>query len=93
MGVCTQQLLPTRDGRGRCVACEVLVPTPAVRNLIRENKSHQIKTVIQMGGSTGMQTMEQALVDLVRRRVISRELAIQRASTPDEVVRQLDRGK
>ncbi len=42
MGVCTQQLLPTRDGRGRCVACELLIPTPAVRNLIREGKTHQI---------------------------------------------------
>ena len=49
MGVCTQQLLPTRDGRGRVVACELLIPTPAVRNLIREGKTHQIYSVMQTG--------------------------------------------
>ena len=71
MGVCTQQLLPTRDGRGRVVACELLIPTPAVRNLIREGKTHQIYSVMQTGTQYGMQTMDAALADLVRRGVIT----------------------
>ena len=57
-GIVTQQLLPTADGKGRVVACEVLVPTPAVRNLIREGKTHQIPSALQTGASHGMQTMD-----------------------------------
>ena len=53
-GIVTQQLLPTADGRGRIVACEVLMPTPAVRNLIREGKTHQIYSAIQTPASIGM---------------------------------------
>src|SRR3978361_967195 len=56
-GIMTQQLLPTADGSGRVVATEVLVPTPAVRNLIREGKTHQIYSVLQTGSAVGMQTM------------------------------------
>ncbi len=85
MGVCTQQLLPTRDGSGRVVACELLMPTPAVRNLIREGKTHQIYSVMQTGTQYGMQTMDAALADLVRRRVITTDLAVHRSSTPDEL--------
>ena len=65
-GIVTQQLLPTADGSGRVVACEVLVPTPAVRNLIREGKTHQIYSAIQTSGSIGMQTMDAHLAQLVR---------------------------
>ncbi|MDQ3721190.1 MAG: type IV pilus twitching motility protein PilT, partial [Actinomycetota bacterium] len=57
-GIVTQQLLPTADGRGRVAATEVLVPTPAVRNLIREGKTHQIYSALQTGVSHGMQTMD-----------------------------------
>jgi twitching motility protein PilT len=89
MGVCTQQLLPTRDGRGRCVACELLIPTPAVRNLIREGKTHQIYSVMQTGTAFGMQTMDAALADLVRRGLISRDLAIKRSSDPGGLERLL----
>ena len=64
--IMTQQLLPTADGSGRVVACEVLVPTPAVRNLIREGKTHQIYSVLQTGSDVGMQTMDTALAELVR---------------------------
>jgi twitching motility protein PilT len=88
-GIVTQQLLPTSDGQGRVVACEVLVPTPAVRNLIREGKTHQIYSALQTGGAHGMQTMDAALVDLVRRGKITRELAQKRSSTPDELMRLL----
>jgi twitching motility protein PilT len=86
-GIVTQQLLPTADGAGRVCASEVLVPTPAVRNLIREGKTHQIYSVLQTGGQHGMQTMDAALADLVRRQKISRELAESRSSAPEELRR------
>ncbi|HEX8065627.1 MAG TPA: type IV pilus twitching motility protein PilT [Thermoleophilaceae bacterium] len=86
-GIVTQQLLPTADGKGRVCACEVLVPTPGVRNLIREGKTHQIYSALQTGAAHGMQTMDAALVDLVRTGRISRELAERRSSTPDELKR------
>ena len=86
-GIITQTLIPRRDGNGRVVACEVLVPTPGVRNLIREAKNHQIYSAMQTGGKFGMQTMDTALVELVRRGVISREEAERRSSNPDELRR------
>src|SRR5918998_106145 len=86
-GIITQTLLPRKDGRGRVVACEVLVPTPGVRNLIREGKNHQIYSAIQTGGKFGMQTMDAALVDLVRRGQISQQEAEKRSSSPDELRR------
>src|SRR5256884_1459282 len=85
--IVTQTLLPTADGAGRVCATEILVPTPAVRNLIREGKTHQIYSALQTGGAHGMQTMDAALVDLVRRQKISRELAEARSSTPEELRR------
>src|ERR687884_164386 len=59
-GIMTQELLPTRDGAGRAAAVEVLVPTPAVRNLIRDGKTHQIASAMQTGASAGMRTMDAA---------------------------------
>jgi len=88
-GIVTQQLLPTADGTGRVVGCEVLVPTPAVRNLIREGKTHQIYSAIQTSGSLGMQTMDAHLAQLVRMGRITRKLAEQRASVPEELKRLL----
>ena len=88
-GIVTQQLLPTADGSGRVVACEVLVPTPAVRNLIREGKTHQIYSAIQTSGSLGMQTMDAHLAQLVRTGRITRKLAEQRATVPEELRRLL----
>jgi twitching motility protein PilT len=88
-GIITQQLLPTVDGSGRVVATEVLVPTPAVRNLIREGKTHQIYSAIQTSGSIGMQTMDAHLASLVRMGRVSRKLAEQRASVPEELKRLL----
>ncbi len=64
-GVVTQQLIPTADGQGRAVACEVLVTTPAIRNLIREGKVHQIYSSMQAGGRYGMQTMDMSLAQHV----------------------------
>lgn len=88
-GVITQQLLPTADGTGRVAACEVLIPTPAVRNLIREGKTHQIDSTMQTGASSGMQTMDAALAGLVRQGRITQRLAEQRSSHPDELRRLL----
>jgi twitching motility protein PilT len=88
-GIATQTLLPTADGAGRCVAAEVLVPTPAVRNLIRESKSHQIYSVLQTGGAFGMQTMDASLVSLVRAGKITRQLAESTAHSAEELRRLL----
>jgi twitching motility protein PilT len=88
-GIVTQQLVPTADGSSRIAACEVLVPTPAIRNLIREGKTHQIYSAIQTSGSTGMQTMDGHLAQLVRMGKITRALAEQRASVPEELKRLL----
>ncbi|MFN8133131.1 MAG: type IV pilus twitching motility protein PilT [Solirubrobacteraceae bacterium] len=88
-GIMTQQLLPTADGSGRIVACETLVPTPAIRNLIREGKTHQIYSSLQTGGQVGMQTMDAALASLVRQSKITRALAESRSTTPEELRRLL----
>jgi twitching motility protein PilT len=87
-----QQLLPTADGSGRVPAVEILIPTPAVRNLIREGKTHQIYSAIQTGAEHGMQTMDACLADLVRAGRISRDVAQRRASVPSELARLLGGG-
>jgi twitching motility protein PilT len=88
-GIMTQQLLPTADGSGRVVACEVLVPNAAVRNLIREGKTHQIYSVLQTGAAHGMQTMDAALAQLIRSGKVSQQLAESRSSAPEELRRLL----
>ena len=88
-GIITQQLLPTADGAGRVAACEVMIPNAAVRNLIREGKTHQILSAMQTGSSSGMQTMDAALATLVRQGKITQRLAEQRSSQPDELRRLL----
>ena len=80
--VVTQQLVPTVSGKGRAVAAEVLVATPAVRNLIREGKGHQIPTQMQAGAQYGMVTMDQHLAELVRAHRISLDTALERAAQP-----------
>jgi twitching motility protein PilT len=85
-GVVSQQLIPRSDGRGRILAVEVMIPNPAIRNLIREEKIHQLYSQMQVGQlKFGMQTMSQSLVDLHQRRLISFEEAIGHATEPDEV--------
>ena len=91
-GIDTQTLVPTADGRGRIAALEILLPDDAVRNLIRQGKIEQIYSVIQTGTARGMQTMEQALADLVLRKVVTREVAISRSSKPDQLESLLERG-
>ncbi|MCA1719278.1 MAG: type IV pilus twitching motility protein PilT [Actinobacteria bacterium] len=89
-GIVTQTLAPKRDGKGRVVACEILVSTPGIRNLIREGKNHQLYSAMQTGGKFGMQTMDAALVELVREGEISREEAEKRSSNVDELKRLMD---
>jgi twitching motility protein PilT len=91
-GIVTQNLVPTADGRGRIAALEVLVPDDAVRNLIRQGKIEQIYSVMQTGTARGLQTMEQALADLVLRSVITREVAFSRTSRADQLEGLLERG-
>jgi twitching motility protein PilT len=89
-GVLSQQLLPTADGRGRAMALEIMVATPAIRNLVREAKLHQVYSAMQAGQKYGMQTMNQSLAGLVQRRRITREEALNRSSAPDELAQLLD---
>jgi twitching motility protein PilT len=91
-GIVTQTLVPRCDGKGRVVACEILVPTPGVRNLIREGKNHQIYSAMQTGGKFGMQTMDAALVELVRQGEISPKEAERRSSNVDELKRLMGDG-
>jgi twitching motility protein PilT len=90
--VITQTLLPTADGQGRIAALEILFPDDAVRNLIRQAKVEQIYSVMQTGTSKGMQTLEQALCDLVARGLVSTETALARSSRPDQLLGLLQRG-
>ena len=85
--VVCQTLLPRLGGRGRAVAAEVLIATPAVRNMIREGKVHQIYSAMQGGGKFGMQTMDQSLADLVRNSKVSLEVALERCHHEDELRR------
>jgi twitching motility protein PilT len=86
-GVVTQQLVPGVDGRSRAVAAEVLVATPAVRNMIREGKTHQIYSAMQAGGKYGMQTMDQALAELVVAGKITQKVAIERCANAEDLRR------
>jgi twitching motility protein PilT len=81
-GIVSQQLLPTVDGEGLVLVCEVLVPTPAVRNLIRESKTHQLATVMQTGRQHGMVTMDESLADKYRQGLISYDMALGQALDP-----------
>ncbi len=83
-GVVSQQLLPTADGKGRVVAAEVLVATPAVRNLVREGKTHQIYTSMQAGGKFGMQVMDQHLAELVKAGEITYDMGLERSHHAEE---------
>ncbi|MES2148204.1 MAG: type IV pilus twitching motility protein PilT [Pseudomonadota bacterium] len=81
--VVSQTLLKTKDGSGRVAAHEIMIGTPAIRNLIREAKIAQMYSAIQTGSNVGMQTLDQNLTDLVRRNVISNAAARSAAKTPD----------
>ncbi|MFI5314921.1 MAG: type IV pilus twitching motility protein PilT [Myxococcota bacterium] len=85
-GVVSQTLMPKATGGGRVIALEVMVPNPAIRNLIREDKIHQIYSQMQIGQDKfGMQTLNQSLADLYQRRLVTLEDATARSSDPDEL--------
>jgi twitching motility protein PilT len=92
-GILCQSLLPRASGGGRVMAMEVLVPNAAIRNLIREDKVHQIYSMMQTGQEKfGMQTFNQSLATLYFKKLITLELALQRSSNPDELQELINRG-
>ena len=92
-GIICQALIPKANGQGRVAALEILVANPAIRNLIRDDKIHQIYGTMQAGQEKyGMQTMNQALARLVERRVITRDQALHTSSNKDELNVMLERG-
>ena len=84
VAIASQQLLPRAGQPGRIAAIEVMVATSAIRNLIRENKAHQITSIIQTSAAEGMQTMDQALRDLYQQSLITYEMGMQRSQNPKE---------
>jgi len=89
VGVSTQQLVPTADGRSRAVACEIMLANTAIRSLIRDGKVHQIHNAMASGKRQGMQAMDDSLADLVRRGVVTSEQALRRAQNPDDLARMI----
>ncbi len=89
--VICQQLVPRSSGRGRAMAAEIMIANSAVRSLIRENKAHQILSIIQTGGASGMRTMNQSLFDLYRTGTVSYEDAIDHTSDAAEFQRLMER--
>lgn len=91
-GIVAQQLLPRKSGKGRVLAVEVFVPTPAIRNLIREDKIHQLYSMMQAGQAKfGMQTMNQSLFELYRRGDLSYEDALGKSTLPEELLNMMQR--
>ncbi|MDA8085487.1 MAG: PilT/PilU family type 4a pilus ATPase [Nitrospiraceae bacterium] len=92
--IIAQQLIPKKNGPGRVMAVEVLIPTPAIRNLIREDKLHQIYSIMQTGQShSGMQTMNQSLIDLMNRNLISLDEAAGHSPVLDEFLATVKKEK
>jgi len=92
-GIICQSLLPRASGKGRALATEILVPNSAIRNLIREDKIHQIYSMMQSGQTKhGMQTFNQSLATLYHRRMISLQTALSYSSLPDELQDMINRG-
>ena len=87
--VLVQTLVPKLNAKGRVPAFEVMTATPAVRNLIREQKTHEITNVIQLSGKDGMQTLDQSLTDLLRKNLISKEEALLKSSHPEKLLKLL----
>ena len=91
-GILAQQLMPVKSGKGRVLSIELLVPNPAIRNLIREDKIHQIYSMMQTGQAKyGMQTMNQSLFELYAKGKISYEEAVGRSPVPDEMITMLQK--
>ena len=92
-GIICQALLPKTGGKGRAMAMEILIPSAAIRNLIREDKVHQIYGMMQAGQAKhGMQTFNQSLAALYFKRLITLEVALARSSYADELQEMINRG-
>jgi twitching motility protein PilT len=91
-GIICQTLLPNIDGKGRACAQEILIATSAVRNLIREGKSHQLQSVLQSSAQVGMQTLDGALKSLVLKGRVAAEVAASMASNPEDFLSLLHMG-
>jgi twitching motility protein PilT len=90
-GVFCQQLLPVVNGKGRCLASEIMLANEAVRALIRDDKAHQIYTAIQTGGRLGMMTMNQSLFTLYKQGKITFDDALSHSTNPDDLKRTFQR--
>jgi twitching motility protein PilT len=88
-GILAQQLLPRASGRGRCMACEVLIGTPAVQSLIREGKTHQLYATMETSSKYGMQTLDRSLATLYRKGLISYDVALNKARKKEDLARVL----
>ncbi|MEC7584897.1 MAG: type IV pilus twitching motility protein PilT [Planctomycetota bacterium] len=89
--VVCQQLVPRATGKGRALAAEIMVCNPAIRALIRDNKAHQIMSIIQTGGAVGMRTMNQSLFELYRAGTVSYEDALEHSGDPADFERLMER--
>src|SRR5207248_5749304 len=92
-GIVCQALLPRADGKGRVCSLEIMVPTPGIRNLIREDKVHQIYSAMQTGQEKlGMQTANQSLASLYMKKLINLETALSASSNKEELQEMINRG-
>ena len=91
-GVLCQTLVPRSNGRGRALCCEIMVANQAVKSCIRENKAHQIYSIVQTGGKYGMKTMNQSLFELYQDHEITFDEAMSRTSDPEDLKRTFQRG-
>jgi twitching motility protein PilT len=88
--VLSQTLLPRAEGKGRVAAFEIMLGNPAVRNLIREGKSFELHSVMQLSSAEGMQTLDQELANLVRKQIVGLEEAKMKSSNPDRLKKLLE---
>lgn len=91
-GICVQQLIPRADGMGRALAMEIMIPNPAIRALIRGEKLEQIPSMIEIGRGEGMMTMNQSLYRLMRRGVITTDMAFKRSSNIEGLQKLVEKG-
>jgi twitching motility protein PilT len=88
-GIISQQLLPKSNNQGRVAALEVMVNTPAIQNLIREGKTHQIESSVQTGAKYGMKTMDMAIIEMFKRKLITRDVALTYAVDKEMITRMM----
>ena len=91
-GVAVQQLIPRADGRGRVLGMEIMIPNPAIRSLIRSQKLEQIPSMIEIGKGEGMITMNQSLYRLLRRGIITADMAFKRSLNPEGLQNLINKG-